>query len=140
MTRAWIVAALLTLSACTQVSIPSPNDNAGLTALSSGTFYNVVHNGSGTATLYQRTDGSRFVRLQNFSVDAGPDLFVYTSDVLMPTSSEIGGEVFDLGRLSAQRSDYDLPSGATLEEIKSIVIWCKAFQVNFVSASLRSTQ
>jgi hypothetical protein len=139
MTRAWIVAALLTLSACTQVSIPSPNDNAGLTALSSGAFYNVVHNGSGTVTLYQRTDGSRFVRLQNFSVDSGPDLFVYTSGQPKPTSSDLGSNVRDLGRLDAQQSDYELPVDAKLEEVKSVVIWCKAFSVNFVSASLATT-
>ncbi len=110
--------------------------NAQITALSTGSFYNVFHSGGGTATLYRRSDGSRFVRLENFSVDAGPDLFVYTSGVAMPTSSELGGAVLDLGRLRSAESDYDVPGAAKPEELSSVVIWCKAFNVNFVSANL----
>jgi hypothetical protein len=127
MTRVWAMVLALVLSACSQVQIQPPENTNGLSTLSSGTFYNVAHNGSGTVTLYQRADGSRFVRLQNFSVDAGPDLFVYTSGFTKPTSSD-----------NAQQSDYDLPSGTPLEGVKSVVIWCKAFGVNFVSASLES--
>jgi hypothetical protein len=138
MTRVWAMVLALVLSACSQVQIQPPENTNGLSALSSGTFYNVAHNGSGTVTLYQRADGSRFVRLQNFSVDAGPDLFVYTSGFTKPTSSDIGDTTLDLGRLNAQQSDYDLPSGTPLEGVKSVVIWCKAFGVNFVSASLES--
>jgi hypothetical protein len=141
MTRAWIVALTLLFAACARVEIEPPKNTDGLTSLSSGAFYNVVHNASGTATLYRRTDGSRFMRLQNFSVDAGPDLFVYTSSLPKPISRDLGNEdaVLDLGQLNASQSDYEIPANAKLEDLRSVVIWCRAFSVNFASASLETT-
>jgi hypothetical protein len=111
MTRVWLVALTLLFAACTRVEIAPPMGNAQITALSIGSFYNVVHSGSGTATLYRRADGSRFVRLENFSVEAGPDLFVYTSGVVMPTSSS--ERLRRAGRRKARRAEQrrDLVQG-----------------------------
>ena len=42
-----------------------------------GQFYNVVHDGHGSAQLFELPDGGRLLRLDDFQVLNGPDLHVY---------------------------------------------------------------
>ncbi|HOZ58909.1 MAG TPA: DM13 domain-containing protein [Nakamurella multipartita] len=49
-------------------------------ALASGTFVDGEHPTSGTATIFQLPDGSRVLRLENFSTSDGPDVDVALSD------------------------------------------------------------
>lgn len=106
-----------------------------------GSFYNLVHLSSGEAVVYQLADSTRFLRLQNFSVDNGPDLFVYLVpiDPVPSTSSnaEIAG-YYSLGRLKGNIGDqnYEIPADVDLSQYKSIVIWCQAFAVPFAAAPL----
>lgn len=100
------------------------------------------HKGSGTARVYQLPDGSRLLRLENFSVTNGPDLFVYASEHPAPaTSAEVHqGKALKIsalkGNLGAQ--NYDLPPDFDLEKTKSVVIYCRAFGVVFSTATLSS--
>lgn len=47
-------------------------------ALLTGTFneFDPIHRGDGSATIYQLGDGSRILRLEDFSTSNGPDLYV----------------------------------------------------------------
>ena len=105
-----------------------------------GSFYNVEHLGSGEAVVYQLAEGSRILRLQNFSVENGPDLYVYLvpMDPIAPASgSEITG-FQSLGRLKGNIGDqnYEIPADLDLSQYKSVVIWCQAFAVPFSAAPL----
>lgn len=105
-----------------------------------GSFYNVAHVGAGEALVYQLADGSRILRLQNFSVENGPDLYVYLVPV-DPVPSGSGSEIpgsYSLGRLKGNIGDqnYEIPADLDLSQYKSVVIWCQAFAVPFSAAPL----
>jgi hypothetical protein len=105
-----------------------------------GSFYNLAHISSGEALVYQLADGSRILRLQNFSVDNGPDLYVYLvpiDPVPNASGSEIAGS-YSLARLKGNIGDqnYEIPADLDLSQYKSVVIWCQAFAVPFSAAPL----
>jgi Electron transfer DM13 len=109
--------------------------------LLSGAFYNVVHDGSGQATIVQKTDGSRVLRFTNFSVTNGPVLEVWLSAAVMPTNNAaISGAVYlSLGALKSISGDqeYAIPASANLTDFQSVTVWCVQFNVNFASAALK---
>lgn len=98
------------------------------------------HKGKGTARIYEMSDGSRLLRLENFSVTNGPDLFVYASEHPSPnTSAEVHqGKAVQIAALKGNlgEQNYELPEDLDLEKIKSIVIYCRAFGVVFSTAAL----
>lgn len=105
-----------------------------------GSFYNLRYKGGGEAVVYQQADGTRILRLQDFSVDNGPDLFVYLvpADPVPSTSgTEIAG-FYNLGVLKGNIGDqnYEIPADLDLSQFKSVVIWCRAFAVPFSAAPL----
>lgn len=119
-------------------AIAAPDSNP--TLVSQGAFYNIAHVGSGTAGVYQLADESRILRLENFQVENGPDLYVYLvplDPVPNSTGSDIPGSV-NLGRLKGNIGDqnYEIPAGLDLSQYKSVVIWCQAFAVPFSAAPL----
>ncbi|MBM4427644.1 MAG: DM13 domain-containing protein [Chloroflexi bacterium] len=108
--------------------------------LSRGSFYNLRYKGGGEAVVYQLADGSRILRLQDFSVDNGPDLFVYLVPV-DPVPSTSGTEIagfYNLGVLKGNIGDqnYEIPADLDLSQFKSVVICCRAFAVPFSAAPL----
>ena len=114
--------------------------DSDMSMLAQGSFYNVAHVGSGQAGLYQLADGSRILRLENFQVENGPDLYVYIvplDSVPNTVGSEIAGSV-SLGKLKGNVGDqnYEIPAGLDLSQFKSVVIWCQAFAVPFSAAPL----
>ena len=108
--------------------------------LASGTFVSQEHETSGTATIIELPDGSRTLRLEDFSTSNGPDLYVWMS------GKEAGGNWFkygggrkaQLGELKANRGshNYAIPADVELDVLRSVVIWCKRFHVAFGSAPL----
>jgi len=111
-------------------------------ALVSGSFTRVdsLHAAEGTAAIYQLPDGSRVLRLENFSAQNGPDLYVSLSGHPMPRSN---AETHDSGYVELERlkanqgnQNYALPAGLDLAAFKSVVIYCKAFSVVFSTAEL----
>ena len=111
-------------------------------ALLSGRFQNVVHAGTGVATVYQLPDGSRTLRLTEFRTDAGPDLRVYlVAAADTPDSDSVAdADIVDLGELQGNTGNqsYDVPADLDLGKYRSVSIWCKRFSVNFTSAPLRA--
>ena len=113
---------------------------AAMIMLAQGSFYNVAHAGSGHAGVYQLADDSRILRFENFSVENGPDLYVYLVPV-NPVPDGVGSEIpgsFNLGRLKGNLGDqnYEIPADLDLSQYQSVVIWCQAFSVPFSAAPL----
>ena len=92
------------------------------------------HFGEGTARLIETSPGTFTVRLEDFAVRNGPDLFVYLS----PAPDGYVDGAIELGRLKADRGNqnYDVPGGIDIGEMASVVIWCKQFAVLFATATL----
>lgn len=104
----------------------------------SGSFHGSddFHFGRGTARLIETAPGSFVVRLEDFAVRNGPDLYVYLS----PDAAGYADGAIELGRLKADtgNQNYALPSGALSDPSRaaSVVIWCKQFSHLFATAPL----
>jgi hypothetical protein len=108
--------------------------------LAEGSFRSLAHRASGQATVLN-TGGQPVLRFEDFSVENGPDLFVYlsTGDADGPGRA-LGNDFVDLGPLKGNIGDqnYDVPEGTDLEKYKTAVIWCRRFTVAFAAAELRA--
>ena len=92
------------------------------------------HFGRGTATLIETAPGTWVVRFESFSVRNGPNLHVYLS----PDPTGFVKKAVDLGALKATDGDFNtkVPAGTDVVSLKSVVIWCKQFAVQFAVAPL----
>jgi hypothetical protein len=112
-------------------------------SLFSGSFEDVdfIHKGMGNAIIYKLADGSQVLRFEDFEVTNGPDLHVILSTHERPRNeTETKQEGFiDLGSLKGNKGNqnYILPENFTLDEIKSVVIYCYPFNVVFSTAALQ---
>ena len=99
------------------------------------------HHTSGTATIYQLEDKSQVLRLQDFSTTNGPDLFVVLSANTNPDADGIGaeGSYLQLAALKGNKGNqnYDVPAATDGKSYKSVVIWCRTFNVVFGYATLQ---
>lgn len=105
--------------------------------LGRGRFQPVAHAAEGTATTIRRAGGGNVLTLTDFEVDNGPDLRVYL--VAGPARDESEVEDFeDLGGLNGNKGNqqYEIPRGLDLDRYSTVVIWCRAFSVNFARAPL----
>lgn len=84
-------------------------------------------------------EGKRYLVLdQTFQSDNGPDLFVLLHNEAKPSS--YGNNFHNLGRLqkASGTQSYEIPAEVNLSEAKSVVIWCRQFNVTFGYATLGS--
>jgi hypothetical protein len=118
---------------------PAVEPSGTSSAVRSGTFKGAdeFHFGRGTALLIETEPGRYVVRLEDFEVRNGPDLYVYLSP--MPEGYADGA--IELGRLKADKGsqNYDVPAGADVGRVQSVVVWCKQFAVQFAVATLQPT-
>lgn len=93
-----------------------------------------VHNAEGMAKVVYLEGESDVLRLENFRVTNGPDLYVYLA------TDKQASDFVDLGRLKANNGNqnYDIPEGTDLSKYDTVVIWCKSFSVFFGGAELVS--
>jgi len=101
----------------------------------SGAFVGVndgIHNVEGQVVVFQQSDGSRILRLEDFKSTNGPDLYVYLS------TDSAASDFVNLGRLKGNlgNQNYEIPQGTDLEKYDTVLIWCKAFFVLFGSAEI----
>ena len=94
------------------------------------------HFGRGTAHLIETAPGVFVVRLEDFAVRNGPDLFVYLS----PSADGYAKGAVELAPLKADKGNqnYEVPAGVDPTVAGSVVIWCKQFSVLFATAPLDS--
>ncbi len=121
----------------------SPKPSAGPVLKAQGQFYNVVHDGHGSAQLFELPDGGRLLRLDDFQVLNGPDLHVYLTSQERVTPA-LGGTLpdsVDLGKLKGNQGsqNYPIPASVDLSKTRSVVIWCQPFRVPFIAATLASS-
>jgi hypothetical protein len=136
---AWVLGSPLFIR--TELVEPGPtvgaeaSDAVG-TLVSSGTVVGAdeFHTGSGRVSIIEVTPGSHVVRFDDFSVLNGPDLFVYLS----PDPAGYAPGAVELGTLKATDGafNYELPAGLDPTAFGSVVVWCKAFEVQFAHAAL----
>jgi Electron transfer DM13 len=114
---------------------PAPPRNA---LLGRGRFESVAHPATGVATTVRRARGGEVLTLTSFEVDNGPDLRVYLVAGPARDESEVK-DYKDLGALKGNKGDqqYELPRRLDLDRYSTVVIWCRAFSVNFARAPLR---
>ncbi len=121
----------------TPPATPDPTPFAPVTHVS-GSFYgsDEFHFGQGTATIIETAPGRFHLRLEDFSVRNGPDLFVYLS----PVADGYADGALELGRLKATDGSfgYDLPDGTDPADFRSAIIWCKQFSHLFATAPFES--
>ena len=93
-----------------------------------------THNAEGIAREINLENGKQFIRLENFKVTNGPDLYVYLA------TDKSTSDFVDLGKLKANNGNqnYEVPEGTDLTKYDTVLIWCKSFSVLFGSADLKS--
>ena len=109
------------------------------TVLASGAFRGLEHDAAGSASLV-RVDGTVYVRFdKDFRVLNGPDLVVYLSkqDATSDASRFATGFV-SLGELKGNRGSQNYAVSAKVDpaEYRSVVVWCRRFNVGFAVAPL----
>jgi hypothetical protein len=123
-------------------AMPEP---AAPVAISAGSFVNGAtpgHKAQGSATIFRLEDGKQILRLADFSATNGPDLFVVLSGSANPDQDGVKSGAFLQieglkGNVGSQ--NYDLPADIDLNQYKSVVIWCRTFNVVFGYAPLQSS-
>ncbi|MGH9154961.1 MAG: DM13 domain-containing protein [Acidimicrobiales bacterium] len=130
--------------ATTQPEAPTPTQAlppAEPVLLGAGTFRGLAgHDGTGDAGFFSLPDGSRVLRLENFDIQNGPDLRLYVvpgADQTDPTDDSLY-----LGDLRGNVGDqtYDIPADFALAPGPwTILVWCEAFSVEFVAATVSVT-
>jgi hypothetical protein len=112
--------------------------------LFTGRFSGEVHKTSGRATVLQAADGSRILRLSNFSTSNGPALHVLlldghnagaTKDFTLGSIPSV-----DLGALKGNQGDqdYPIPNADNLQQLNTVSIYCERFHANFGTAPLEA--
>ena len=125
-------------------AMPASANAAGAeTVVASGSFHSVAHDGKGTASIYQLSDGKRILRFTNFETSNGPDVHVYLVAANDATDSEMVKKAGfrEIGSLKGNIGDqnYELPADVDLARYRAVTIWCQRFSVNFATAPLNST-
>ncbi|NNF09770.1 MAG: DM13 domain-containing protein [Acidimicrobiia bacterium] len=113
---------------------PAPT---GPVLLGAGEFIGLAgHTGTGDAGIFESPDGSLVLRFENFDIQNGPDLEVYLVPGTDQTSLADGS--IHLGELKGNIGDqnYELPEGTELSGAYTVLVWCEAFSVEFVGATI----
>ena len=100
-----------------------------------GMFIDRAHPTTGVAKII--TDGNRrFLRLEDFETDNGPDLNVYLTTT--GPDGGVGDDPIDLGNLKGNIGDqnYELGPEVDLDRYTTVFIWCVRFRVAFGAAAL----
>jgi hypothetical protein len=131
-----------TTTGAIQETTTTESDDAmgsGAVALVMGEFEDIdnLHQGTGTATVYELDDGSHVLRLEDFEVTNGPDLHVY----LVPASNPANDDIVDFVELGGLKGNignqnYEIPSDVDPTGFGSVVIYCQPFHVIFSIANL----
>lgn len=126
--------------AATRSTPGTPHLAAVPAVLGQGGLRSGEHDTSGRVELLRLADGRRFVRLERLATSNGPAVRVWLSAAPAGASDGAVGRAahLDLGGLKANHGNqnYRVPTGAAVAGYRSVVIWCRRFDVVFGSAPL----
>lgn len=118
----------------TDQSEPAPEEGP---ADFSGTFVDGEKNYQTSGNIKTVTaDDALYLRFEDFQTTNGPDLFVYLVEPGKETADGIR-----LGALKGNQGDqnYVLPKDVDLMKYSRVVIWCRAFDADFGTGDLTTT-
>ena len=94
----------------------------------------VADYGSGTIRIV-RIGADRFARFEDVDIAGAPDMYVYLSD----RTDGKPGTFTDLGKLKATNGsfNYQIPPTVDLGSVRSLVVWCRQFNVTVTYAALK---
>lgn len=94
---------------------------------------NAADFGSGKV-LIADVNGTRYLRFENVDIAGAPDVYVYLSD----RTDGQPGRFTNLGKLKATNGsfNYTIPANLDLTHVKSVVLYCRAFNVIITFALL----
>lgn len=99
-----------------------------------------IHKGSGTANVIEGANGHRLLRLENFQVTNGPDLYVYLTKNPLPTGDiKSLSDFINLGRLKGNvgNQNYEIAPDQNIDGHNTAVIWCRQFGALFSYAVMK---
>ena len=105
----------------------------------SGEFISRSHPTRGQVEVLGDGTGQRFLRLEDFRTDNGPDLNVYLSSAPQDApAGQFDDDFIDLGDLKGNvgSQNYEIPRDVDLSRYSTVVIWCVRFSVIFGAAEL----
>jgi hypothetical protein len=107
-------------------------DTTSAILLKQGSLIGIEHTASGTATVYD-DNGQKFVVLDPYSSQNGPDLKVYLSKNVSASS------YINLGQLKSitGKQTYAVPGNPDITEYTYVHIWCERYSVEFGRAALQ---
>ena len=107
-----------------------------------GSFISRSHPTEGSARVLGDGSGQRFLRLEDFRTDNGPDLNVYLSAAPADApASDFDDDFVDLGDLKGNvgSQNYEIPAAVDLDRYSTVTIWCVRFGVVFGAAELAAS-
>jgi hypothetical protein len=129
----WLASPLF-INVTVEEQSPKSPEGSSSAVLLRGIFVDAddFHKASGKASILS-VNGSSLLRLEDFRVTNGPDLFVY-----LAANPRLEGGFVDLGGLKGNigNQNYEIPQGTDLSRGSVVVIWCRAFSVLFGYAEL----
>jgi len=133
-----------TLSDASQAAGTQAMTESGPQLIASGAFHSGSHETHGQASIYQRSDGTRVLRLTDFETSNGPDVQVYlvAAEDATDNATVTKAGFINVGALKGNQGDqnYDLPADLDLGTYQAVTIWCRRFGVNFGTAPIRSVR
>jgi hypothetical protein len=120
---------------------PLPANLTSAKVVATAKVYNVDREGQGVAKIYERADGTRAIRLEDFFVTINSDLEIRLSSLETPKSTdEIAKAPFKVvAPLKATVGDmnYEVPKDIDVSQFKSIVIWCEITRNAYAAATIQ---
>ena len=141
-----LFAGLVVISVCCKkkedigptVMVMSAPPSATSDTIGEGNFTSYAHNLSGSALLYKEGNPTvKKVRLYNFNMSAGPDVYVYLSK----TSSYSAANVLQITRLTTGYSNssitFDVNHASYSSDYKYVLVYCVQYSSLFGYVELR---
>jgi hypothetical protein len=118
----------------TPPTTPATTQPGAPVRISTGTLRGIGHDATGTASIYERADGSRVVALEAVDIEPGPD---YRVLVVPGADQERPGDGLELDALRGNQGTqyYEVPSGTDAGTGWTVLVWCRAFGVPIANAS-----
>jgi hypothetical protein len=102
-----------------------------------GTFTSYAHNLAGKAVLLTDDAGKRVVRLEDFTMTSGPDVYVFVSK----SNNYSQANVIEVAKLTSGYMDsdinFDFSSSAYTSDYKFVLVYCIQFNSLFGFAELK---